>query len=245
MLDLYVANALNLCDKLRDLCPKICAIVSVLAIDGNAFEFGYIGNTSFGMGRAGVGVANSAWGLYYNPTLQGVDAGLDYAMPKEYLVIGVVAKNLNSPTLNANHLVNTNGIPANDDKLKMDAQYCLGISTRAIPLTTLAMDFDLKPNYEFSGFNTKVDNTANSIGVIRRQVQYISFGAMLNAGILDLRLGAAKDIKEKNAKDGRLLSAGVGFGYFDFAFFSSAKMSKLSLKVPTEFSFKLGGSFSF
>ena len=401
---------------------SICASVSVLVLSGNAFEFGYMGNTSFGMGGSGVGVANSAWGLYYNPALQGVDntykigyslgarikenglsalknfdlgnidtnsidtinallndnevaitsengivlqvplkisarlshsiglglfytkrsavnftgylntnttsidsvnnafmvvntldtvevplsytmqvytggfgtfhagialkyiyaghsssktkltkdtdvanpfndifktptgarthtigvdIGLAYALPKEYLIIGVVAKNLNSPTLKANHLVDTNGAVANNDKLKMDAQYRLGISTRAIPLTTLAMDFDLKPNYEFSGFNTKVDNTANSIGVIRRQVQYISFGAMLNAGILDLRLGVAKDIKEKNAKDGWLVSAGIGFGYFDFSFFSSTKMSKLISKVPTEFGVKLGGSFSF
>ncbi len=400
---------------------SICASVSVLAVGANAFEFGYMGNRSFGMGGAGVGVANSAWGLYYNPALQGVDntykigyslggrikehglselknfdlgninqgsidtinallndnevaitsengvvlqvplkvsarlshsiglglfytkrsavnftgylnagttdinnvnnafmvvntldtvevplsytmqvysgfgtfhagialkyiyaghsasktkltkdtdianpfndifktptgarthtigvdIGLAYALPKEYLVIGVVAKNLNSPTLKANHLTDANGAVANDDKLKMDAQYRLGISTRAIPLTTLAIDFDLKPNYEFGGFNTKVDNTANSIGVICKQVQYISFGAMLNAGLLDLRLGAAKDIKEKGAKDGWLVSAGVGFGYFDFSFFSSTKMSKLSLKVPTEFGFKLGGSFSF
>lgn len=401
---------------------SICASVSVIAVGVSAFEFGYMGNTSFGMGGSGVGLANSAWGLYYNPALQGVDnkfkvgyslgarikehglselknfdlgnisassintinallndnevaitsengivlqvplkvsarlshsiglglfytkrsavnftgylntgitdignvnnaymvtntldtleiplsytmqvytggfgtfhagialkyiyaghsssktkltkdtdvanpfndifktptgarthtigmdIGLAYALPKEYLIIGIVAKNLNSPTLKANHLVDTNGAVANSDKLKMDAQYRLGISTRAIPLTTLAMDFDLKPNYEFSGFNTKVDNMANSIGVIRRQVQYVSFGAMLNAGILDLRLGAAKDIKEKNTKDGWIVSAGIGFGYFDFSFFSSTKMSKLISKVPTEFGVKLGGSFSF
>lgn len=401
---------------------SICASVSVIAVGVSAFEFGYMGNTSFGMGGSGVGLANSAWGLYCNPALQGVDnkfkvgyslgarikehglselknfdlgaissnsintinallndnevaitsengivlqvplkvsarlshsiglglfytkrsavnftgylnttttdigsvnnaymvtntldtleiplsytmqvytggfgtfhagialkyiyaghsssktkltkdtdvanpfndifktptgarthtigmdIGLAYALPKEYLIIGIVAKNLNSPTLKANHFVDTNGAVANSDKLKMDAQYRLGISTRAIPLTTLAMDFDLKPNYEFSGFNTKVDNTANSIGVIRRQVQYVSFGAMLNAGILDLRLGAAKDIKEKNTKDGWIVSAGIGFGYFDFSFFSSTKMSKLISKVPTEFGVKLGGSFSF
>ena len=175
----------------------------------------------------------------------GIDIGFAYAAPNEWIVIGVVGKNLNSPVLKAQHLVDSNGAVANSDKLKMDAQYRLGISTRAIPMTTLAVDFDLKPNYEFSGFNTKVDTNANSIGVIRRQVQYISFGAMLNAGLLDLRLGAAKDIKEKSAKDGWLVSAGIGFGYFDFSFFSSTKMSKLISKVPTEFGIKLGGSFSF
>lgn len=408
-----------------------CAIISALSISANAFEFGYMGNRSFGMGGAGVGIANSAWGLYYNPALQGVDnrfkvgysfgarvkehglseiknfdlgaiskdsintinsllgdnevaltsenglvlqvpltvsarlshsigvglfytkrsavnftgyisngnngagggggggntidinsatnafmvtntldtleiplsytmqvytggfgtfhagialkyiyaghssskikltkdtnianpfsdifksptgartntAGIDiglaYALPNEWLVIGIVGKNLNSPVLKA-QLLDTNGKPANNDKLKMDAQYRLGISTRAIPMTTLAMDFDLKPNYEFGGFNTKVDSTANP--VIRRQVQYISFGAMLNAGLLDLRLGASKDIKEKNAKDGWLFSAGVGFGYLDFAFFTGTKMSKAVKNIPQEFGFKLGGSFSF
>lgn len=396
-----------------------CAIISALSISANAFEFGYMGNRSFGMGGAGVGIANSAWGLYYNPALQGVDnrfkvgysfgarvkehglseiknfdlgaintnsintintllkdnevaltsenglvlqvpltvsarlshsigvglfytkrsavnftgyleekktdisqanhafmvtntldtleiplsytmqvytggfgtfhagialkyiyaghssskikltkdtnianpfsdifksptgartntAGIDiglaYALPNEWLVIGIVGKNLNSPVLKA-QLLDTNGKPANNDKLKMDAQYRLGISTRAIPMTTLAMDFDLKPNYEFGGFNTKVDSKANP--VIRRQVQYISFGAMLNAGLLDLRLGASKDIKEKNAKDGWLFSAGVGFGYFDFAFFTGTKMSKAVKNIPQEFGFKLGGSFSF
>ena len=175
----------------------------------------------------------------------GIDIGFAYATPNEWIVIGVVAKNINSPVLKAQHLVDSNGVVANSDKLKMDAQYRLGISTRAIPMTTLAVDFDLKPNYEFSGFNTKVDSKANSIGVIRRQVQYVSFGAMLNAGLLDLRLGAAKDIKEKSAKDGWLVSAGVGFGYLDFSFFSSTKMSKVVKNLPTEFGFKLGGSFSF
>ena len=175
----------------------------------------------------------------------GIDIGFAYAAPNEWVVIGVVAKNINSPVLKAQHLVDTNGTPANNDKLKIDAQYRLGLSTRATPMTTLAVDFDLKPNYEFSGFNTKVDTSANSIGVIRRAVQYVSFGAMLNAGLLDLRLGAAKDIKEKNAKDGWLVSAGVGFGYLDFSFFSSTKMSKAVKNLPTEFGFKLGGSFSF
>lgn len=397
-----------------------CAIILALSISANAFEFGYMGNRSFGMGGAGVGIANSAWGLYYNPALQGVDnrfkvgysfgarvkehglseiknfnlgaiskdsintinsllgdnevaltsenglvlqvpltvsarlshsigvglfytkrsavnftgyinstttdiskvpnafmvtntldtleiplsytmqvytggfgtfhagialkyiyaghssskikltkdtnianpfsdifksptgartntAGIDiglaYALPNEWLVIGIVGKNLNSPVLKAQRLVDTNGALANNDKLKMDAQYRLGISTRVIPMTTLAMDFDLKPNYEFGGFNTKVDSKANP--VIRRQVQYISFGAMLNAGLLDLRLGVSKDIKEKNANDGWLFSAGVGFGYLDFAFFTGTKMSKAVKNIPQEFGFKLGGSFSF
>lgn len=174
----------------------------------------------------------------------GIDVGLAYALPNEWLVIGVVGKNLTSPTIKSQNLTDTATNALTDfSKLKMDAQYRLGISTRIIPRTTIAMDFDLKPNYEFSGFNTQVDST-KGVFVPRKQVQYISLGAMIDAVILDVRLGAAKNIKE-GGKDGWLLSGGIGIGYFDFAFFTSTKMSKLVSKLPTEFGVKLGGSFSF
>lgn len=175
----------------------------------------------------------------------GIDLGVAYALPNEWLVIGVSAKNLTSPTIKTQNLTdNATSAITDSSKLKMDAQYRLGISTRIVPRTTIAMDFDLKPNYEFGGFNTQVDS--NKVAFVpRKKVQYISLGAMIDASILDVRLGMAKDIKEKSAKDGWLLSAGIGIGYFDFSFFTSTKMSKLVSKLPTEFGVKLGGSFSF
>ncbi|CRF41811.1 conjugal transfer protein TraF [Helicobacter ailurogastricus] len=45
-----------------------------LACSGvEGLEFGEMGNTSFGMGGAGVALENSAWGLYYNPALLDMD----------------------------------------------------------------------------------------------------------------------------------------------------------------------------
>ncbi|WP_104639305.1 conjugal transfer protein TraF [Helicobacter bizzozeronii] len=37
-------------------------------------EFGQMGDTSFGMGGAGVALENSSWGLYYNPALLDIDS---------------------------------------------------------------------------------------------------------------------------------------------------------------------------
>lgn len=172
----------------------------------------------------------------------GIDVGLAYSLPNEWLVIGVVGKNLTSPTLKTQNLTSTNGNISDSSKLKMDAQYRLGISTRIIPRTTIAMDFDLKPNYEFSGFNTQID--ANAF-VPRKRVQYISLGAMIDASVLDVRVGIAKNIKEKSSKDGWLISGGIGIGYIDFAFYTGTKISKVVSKLPADFGVKLGGSFSF
>ncbi|WP_104750197.1 conjugal transfer protein TraF [Helicobacter cynogastricus] len=53
--------------RLLGLCAWLCS-------DLGALEFGQMGNTSFGMGGAGVALEDSAWGLYYNPALLDVDA---------------------------------------------------------------------------------------------------------------------------------------------------------------------------
>lgn len=41
----------------------------------SAFEFGYMGNNSMGLGGAGVALAHSPWSMYYNPALQSIDKG--------------------------------------------------------------------------------------------------------------------------------------------------------------------------
>lgn len=172
----------------------------------------------------------------------GIDVGLAYSLPNEWLVIGIVGKNLTSPTIKTQNLTGTNGALTDSAKLKMDAQYRLGLSTRAIPRTTFAMDFDLVPNYEFSGFNTRIDTNAV---IARKKVQYISLGAMVDAKILDVRVGVAKNIAESSSKDGWLLSAGIGMGYIDLVLFTGTKMSKAIKNLPAEFGIKLGGSVSF
>lgn len=172
----------------------------------------------------------------------GIDVGLAYALPNEWLVLGIVGKNLTSPTIKTQNLTGTNGAITDSAKLKMDAQYRLGISSRIIPRTSIAMDFDLTPNYEFSGFNTRID--ANAV-IARKKVQYISLGAMVDAKILDVRIGAAKNIAESSPKDGWIISAGLGMGYIDLALFTGTKMSKAIKNLPAEFGIKLGGSVSF
>lgn len=172
----------------------------------------------------------------------GIDLGLAYALPNEWLVVGIVGKNLTSPEIKTQNLTGTNGAITDSAKLKMDAQYRLGLSTRAIPRTTIAMDFDLTPNYEFSGFNTRIDaNTA----IARRKVQNITLGAMVDAKILDVRVGVAKNIAESSPKDGWIISAGIGMGYIDLALFTGTKISKAIKNLPAEFGIKLGGSVSF
>lgn len=156
----------------------------------------------------------------------GVDVGLAYALPLDVFVIGVVGKNLNSPS------VNTQGV----DKLKLDAQYRLGIATTIIPLTSITLDFDLKPNVEFSGLNT---------GIAHNKVQYISVGGMVSLGFFDIKIGAAKNIL-RGGEEGLLVSGGLGFSIIDLSIFSNTNFVKINnAKLPSEFGIKISGGFSF
>ncbi|RAX54100.1 hypothetical protein CCY99_05320 [Helicobacter sp. 16-1353] len=155
----------------------------------------------------------------------GIDIGLAYSLPLDVFVIGVVGKNLNSPD------INTSGI----DGLKLDSQYRLGISTKVIPMTTIALDVDLKPNIEFKGLGN---------GMPKDKVQYVSLGGMFNAGIFDFRLGVAKNILKGD--EGWLISGGLGFTFIDISIFSNTNLVKINnVKMPSEFGVKIGGGFSF
>ncbi|WP_053830626.1 hypothetical protein [Helicobacter heilmannii] len=73
---------------------KKTLFLCALAYSGvEGLEFGEMGNTSFGMGGAGVALENSAWGTYYNPALLDMDdrskAKLGYSFG-----IGVREKNI-------------------------------------------------------------------------------------------------------------------------------------------------------
>lgn len=57
----------------------------------SALEFGGIGNTSAGMGGAGVALKNSAWGLYYNPALLSASPKVKFGYS---LGVGISEKNL-------------------------------------------------------------------------------------------------------------------------------------------------------
>lgn len=160
-----------------------------------------------------------------NTNAFGVDVGLSYSLPFNALVIGVVGKNLNSPN------INTMG----NERFQLDPQYRFGISTGIIPLTTLALDLDLKPNTEFRG----LDN-----GMSKKQVQYISLGGAVDLTFMDIRLGLAKNLI--NGTEGMLVYGGFGFKLIDISLFSNVDTtSKSGKKIPTEFGIKIGGGFSF
>ncbi len=95
---------------------KKTLFLCALAYSGvEGLEFGEMGNTSFGMGGAGVALENSAWGTYYNPALLDMDekskAKLGYSFG-----IGVREKNmlpLVSSALQGMGLADANSTPAN------------------------------------------------------------------------------------------------------------------------------------
>lgn len=155
----------------------------------------------------------------------GVDVGLSYSLPFDTFVIGIVGKNLNTPNINT----------MTTEKLALDPQYRLGISTSAIPLTTIALDLDLKPNTEFRGLDNQM---------AKKQVQYISLGGDVNLTFMDIKLGVAKNIV--NRAEGWLIYAGLGFKIIDISLFSNTNITRGSgSKIPTEFGVKIGGGFSF
>lgn len=155
----------------------------------------------------------------------GVDIGLAYSLPLDTFVIGVVGKNLNAPNIKT----------MSNERLRLDPQYRLGLSTAAIPMTTLALDLDLKPNIEFRG----LDN-----GMAKKKTQYISFGGEVDLTFMDIRLGIAKNLA--NSSEGILFSGGLGFKFIDISLFSSTNITQGGgSKIPTEFGAKIGGGFSF
>lgn len=153
----------------------------------------------------------------------GVDVGVLYELdlPKfRYLTVGLVGKNLNSPTFKST---------LTDIIIK--PQYRLGLGFNS-PYWNLAFDVDLTPNDILSFSNKK------------QQSQMLGGGVAFDAGFMDIRLGAMKDLHQDT---GLILTGGINlFGFLDIALQSSTKMMKVdNYKVPTYLNLRIGGSFSF
>lgn len=151
----------------------------------------------------------------------GVDLGLTYA-PITNLHIGLVAKNLNSPTF-----------AFNDYTLKIRPQARLGASFDVLDSLTLVADADLTNNDVISLGN----------GIIHSQK--IGVGASFDIAFLDVRLGIAKDLRQDN---GAILSVGLGgFGILDVALAVSTQTSPYTNggKIPRYIAIQVGGGFSF
>lgn len=153
----------------------------------------------------------------------GVDVGVLYELdlPEfRYLTIGLVAKNLNSPTFESS---------LNNITIKPQYRMGLGYNSKFL---NVAFDADLTPNDLLAFSNVK------------QQSQMIGGGVGFDLKVVDLRLGAMKDLRQDT---GLILTGGLNvLGFLDIALQASTKTTKLDgTPIPQYINLRLGGSFSF
>lgn len=153
----------------------------------------------------------------------GVDVGAVYEidLPKfRYLTLGLVGKNLNSPTFTST---------LQDITIKPQAR--AGIAYYTQPGFNLAFDVDLTQN-DIIAFSTKDQKS-----------QMVGGGAGFMWKGFDLRLGAMKDLRQDN---GLILTGGINvLGLIDIALQSSTKFTDIQgYPMPQYLSLRVGGSLS-
>lgn len=153
----------------------------------------------------------------------GVDVGAVYEidLPKfRYLTLGLVGKNLNSPTFNSTL-----------QNITIKPQVRAGIAYYTQSGFNLAFDADLTQN-DIIAFSTKDQKS-----------QMIGGGAGFIWRGFDLRLGAMKDLRQDN---GLILTGGVNvLGLIDIALQSSTKFTDIQgYPMPQYLSLRVGGSLS-
>ena len=153
----------------------------------------------------------------------GVDVGMVYEidLPKfRYLTLGLVGKNLNTPTFKST---------LEDIAIKPQAR--AGIAYYTQSGFNLAFDVDLTQN-DIIAFSTK-----------NQKSQMIGGGAGFIWKGFDLRVGAMKDLWQDN---GLILTGGINvLGFLDIALQSSTKFTDIrGYPIPQYFSLRVGGSLS-
>lgn len=145
----------------------------------------------------------------------GVDVGIVYE-PIQYITLGVVGKNLNSPTFNLEF-----------QKIKIDPQARAGLALN-IGFWTLAFDADLTEN------KTLGSDLKN---------QMISLGSSLDFKFFALRAGVATDLKNK---EDLIFSVGLGLAFFDIGVQFGKKTNPLNgFPMPDYLALQLGAGFTF
>lgn len=153
----------------------------------------------------------------------GVDVGAVYEidLPKfRYLTLGLVGKNLNSPTFAST---------LQDITIKPQAR--AGVAYYTQSGFNLAFDVDLTQN-DIIAFSTKDQKS-----------QMVGGGAGFIWKGFDLRLGAMKDLRQDN---GLILTGGINvLGLIDIALQSSTKFTDIQgYPMPQYLSLRVGGSLS-
>lgn len=154
----------------------------------------------------------------------GLDFGMLYS-PRfvKNLHLGLVAKNVNSPTINRTGVADTTLHP----------QVRAGVSYEMMDFLTFAFDADVLPNETLSLSNPKS--------------QFFGGGVMANFKKVDFRLGAMQDIRS-NAGEGLILTGGLNlFGFLDVAmqYGLGQNITIQGINVSNYMSLRVGGQFSF
>lgn len=149
----------------------------------------------------------------------GIDVGVTYE-PMKNLTIGLVGKNLNTPTFSFA-----------DSELKVRPQARLGVGYAIGEHITIAADADLTNNDVWNLTNTKL------------QSQKLGAGIDVDFALFDVRAGLAKDLRQDN---GAIFSAGLGFGFVDVAFAVSTSTGRFDgSTLPRYLALQIGGGFVF
>lgn len=156
----------------------------------------------------------------------GLDAGLLYTPSfARNFNIGIVAKNINAPTIKRTG----EGI----ENTKLNTQVRAGLSYTPINFLTFAFDADIMPN--------------NTLSLSSPKSQFIGGGVMANFSFIDFRLGAMQDIKS-NAGEGIILTGGLNlFGFLDVAlqYGLGKQITIYDYTLSNYMSVRIGGQFSF
>lgn len=154
----------------------------------------------------------------------GLDFGMLYS-PRfvKNLHLGLVAKNVNSPTINRTGVADTTLHP----------QVRAGVSYEMMDFLTFAFDADVLPNETLSLSSPKS--------------QFFGGGVMANFKKVDFRLGAMQDIRS-NAGEGLILTGGANLlGFLDVAvqYGLGQNITIQGINVSNYMSLRVGGQFSF
>lgn len=118
----------------------------------------------------------------------GVDLGLAYQPAESGIIIGLVAKNINSPKFSFEN-----------ESITVKPAYRVGLSKQIFADTTeIAIDYDI---------------TENATLIDGEDSQFISTGIEFHpTSFFAIRTGAMKDIGDNSFNDGYIFSAGIGAG---------------------------------
>ncbi|RDU63582.1 hypothetical protein CQA53_08425 [Helicobacter didelphidarum] len=206
---------------------------------GYAYNF-KVGNSNISLGAAfklmnGISIfhetylsSNLSFDMNFGSNTQiyttfGFDLGAYYGYninETNQFALGVVVKNINSPTFRFN----------NSPNVVIDPQYRMGIAYNG-KIFSLAFDADLAPNRMLNySYGAKLS-------------QMIGGGAKIDFKHIDLRAGLAYDLKQDN---GVILTAGINIlGFIDIATEVGTKwVDYFGFTAPKYASVRIGGSFS-